>query len=316
MKTSKNIIVVLLTLLVFVMPALSQEKTRDKSVFPVLTGPYLGQKPPGATPEIFAPGIVSKSDYHEHSSPAFSPDGKEVYWSAYCALDGVENERIFFSKLKGGVWTAPEIVEFTKESDGGCPTFSPDGNRLYFHSWRPYSFSERFGQYNLYYVERSSYGWGEPIKLSPTVNSDKGTWSPSCGPDGSLYFDSEREGVKGTGDIYHSRFVNGTFEEAESLGDGVNTKHREFSPYVALDGSYILFTRYTKRPKGNQIYVSFRKPDGSWARAVSLGEKIELCKSARFSTLSPDGKYLFFCAFKDRDVDIYWVDAKIIELFR
>jgi len=24
-----------------------------------LTGPYLGQKPPGMTPEIFAPGIVS-----------------------------------------------------------------------------------------------------------------------------------------------------------------------------------------------------------------------------------------------------------------
>jgi len=294
----------------------SQEKAKDKSNFPVLKGPYLGQKPPGTTPEIFAPGIVSKSDYHEHSSPAFSPGGKEVYWSAYCVVDGVENERIFFSQLNGGTWTAPEIVEFTKESDGGCPTFSPDGNRLYFHSWRPYPFSERFEHYNLYYVERSPDGWGEPIKLGPAVNSDKGTWSPFCGTDGSLYFDSEREGVKGTGDIYHSRFVNGTFEEAENLGEGINTKHREFSPCVAPDGSCILFTRYTLKPKGNQIYVSFRKPDGSWDRAVSLGEKINLCKRARFPTFSPDGKYLFFCAFKDRDVEVFWVDAKIIEEFR
>jgi Tol biopolymer transport system component len=291
----------------------AQENTKEQMDFPVLKGPYLGQNPPGITPEVFAPGIVSRSDYHEHSSPAFSPDGKEVYWSAYCVVNGVENERIFFSKLEGGTWTSPEIVEFTKESDGGCPTFSPDGNRLYFHSWRPYPFSERFEHYNIHYVERSLDGWGEPIKLGPTVNSDKGTWSPFCGPDGSLFFDSEREGVKGAGDIYCSRFVNDSFEEAESLGDGINTKHREFSPCMSPDGSYILFTRYTKRPKGNQIYVSFRNRDGSWDRAINLGEKINLCKKARFPTLSPDGKYLFFCAFKGADVEIYWMDAKIIE---
>jgi hypothetical protein len=31
--------------------------------FPKLTGPYLGQKPPGMKPEIFAPGIVSTGMY-------------------------------------------------------------------------------------------------------------------------------------------------------------------------------------------------------------------------------------------------------------
>jgi Tol biopolymer transport system component len=306
-------VILVIIILTFFNICNAQKNTKDQLDFPVLKGSYLGQNPPGMTPEVFAPGIVSRSDYHEHSSPAFSPDCKEVYWSAYCVVNGVENERIFFSKLEGGTWTVPEIVEFTKDYDGGCPTFSPDGNQLYFHSWRPYPFSERFDHYNLYYVERSSEGWGEPNKLDSKVNSDKGTWSPFCGPDGTLYFDSEREGVKGTGDIYYSRFVNGIFVEAERLGDSINTEHREFSPCMAPDGSYILFTRYTLKPKGNQIYVSFRKPDGLWSLAVSLGEKIELCKSARFPTLSHDGKYLFFCAFKDRTVEIYWVDAKIIE---
>lgn len=46
--------------------------------FPVLRGPYLGQKPPGLIPEIFAEGVMT-TEFHEHSSPAFSPDGKEVY---------------------------------------------------------------------------------------------------------------------------------------------------------------------------------------------------------------------------------------------
>ncbi|MBE0664402.1 MAG: hypothetical protein IH584_01170 [Candidatus Aminicenantes bacterium] len=41
--------------------------------FPKLTGPYLGQKPPGTTPELFAPGIVS-TGLNELNS-VFSPDG-------------------------------------------------------------------------------------------------------------------------------------------------------------------------------------------------------------------------------------------------
>ena len=54
----------------------------SKEEFPVLKGPYLGQKPPGMKPKIFAPGILS-TGHHEHSSPAFSADGREVYWSVF-----------------------------------------------------------------------------------------------------------------------------------------------------------------------------------------------------------------------------------------
>jgi len=43
--------------------------------FHALGGPYLGQKPPGMTPEIFAPGITSTG--HEEFKAVFSPDGKE-----------------------------------------------------------------------------------------------------------------------------------------------------------------------------------------------------------------------------------------------
>ncbi len=38
-----------------------------------ITGPYLGQKPPGETPETFAPGLISHG-YHEHCL-TISPDG-------------------------------------------------------------------------------------------------------------------------------------------------------------------------------------------------------------------------------------------------
>ena len=44
-----------------------------------LTGPYFGQKPPGMTPEVFAPGIVS-TDASEFSC-SFSPEGKSFYFA-------------------------------------------------------------------------------------------------------------------------------------------------------------------------------------------------------------------------------------------
>jgi hypothetical protein len=44
--------------------------------FPKLTGPYLGQKPPGMKPELFATGIVSSSDATEYGI-ALMPDRKE-----------------------------------------------------------------------------------------------------------------------------------------------------------------------------------------------------------------------------------------------
>ena len=41
---------------------------------------YLNEKPPGLVAQIFAPGILSTAAL-EHSSPAFSPDGKTVVWA-------------------------------------------------------------------------------------------------------------------------------------------------------------------------------------------------------------------------------------------
>ena len=46
--------------------------------FPELSGPYLGQKPPGDTPELFAPGIISTAMYTRDIT--IMPDGKEIYF--------------------------------------------------------------------------------------------------------------------------------------------------------------------------------------------------------------------------------------------
>ena len=78
--------------------------------FPELTGPYLGQKPPGLTPEIFAPGIVS-TDYFNHSTVCISSDGSEIYWSM---APKDTPDKIYYTKRINNVWTRPEIISFTQ----------------------------------------------------------------------------------------------------------------------------------------------------------------------------------------------------------
>jgi hypothetical protein len=49
-----------------------------KEIFPIVKDPYLGQKPPGMTPEIFAPYIISTG--LSEATCAFAPGGDEIIY--------------------------------------------------------------------------------------------------------------------------------------------------------------------------------------------------------------------------------------------
>ena len=128
-----------------------QEKTKDKSDFPVLKGKYFGQKPPGMTPEPFAPNLLPDK-YWWHSAPAFSPDGKEVYFSAFIR-NRAYSERIMYMKLENGRWTLPKIASFSEYFEGG-PCFTPDGNKIFFSSARPLAKGgEQRNDRDIWYVQ-------------------------------------------------------------------------------------------------------------------------------------------------------------------
>ena len=140
--------------------------------------------------------------------------------------------------------------------------------------------------------------------------------NPCFTNEGTMYFDSKREGGRGGSDIYRSVSINGQFMKPENIGDAINTKDTEYAPCIAPDESYIIFSRYTESPKGVQLYISFRQSGGLWTEAIKMSKRNKLFGKARFPGLSPDGKYLFFCGYKNQDVEIYWVDAKIIHELR
>ena len=100
--------------------------------FPKLTGPYLGQKPSGMTPEIFAPGIISTKEYKDFSG-TFTPDGREYYFFRFA-----EGAGMIVTRLQNGVWTVPEPASFNTEYIDNEPHITPNGQIMFFNSNRPF----------------------------------------------------------------------------------------------------------------------------------------------------------------------------------
>jgi Tol biopolymer transport system component len=278
------------------------EVIKPKDDFPVLKGPYIGQKPPGLTPEVFAPGIISTEEKYELNS-VFSPRGDEFYYeiSTTTQEEKIEGEYFYIimaSKQVNGIWTMPKMVPFSGQYSTMDMCFSTDGNRLYFTSDRP-SHSDPSAKNHLWYVDRLKKGWSEPKILGPPIFSPESTQSqPSVASDGTIYF---RIGD----DLFYSKNIDGEYSKPISLGSAINSRYPEGKPFISPDESYLLFIRYGMPASidgGRGLYISFKKEDGSWTPAKNTNISGSLPK------LTPDGKYFFF----SRGGDIYWVDAQII----
>ncbi len=128
--------------------------------FPKLSGPYLGQKPPGLTPEIFAPGIVSTESAREFSG-TFSPDGKEYYFFRFADGAGM-----MVTRLIGDRWSEPRPASFNSKYIDNEPHITPDGKRMFFCSNRPFpgSGGQRI-MTQVWVMERDGDTWGAPKHL-------------------------------------------------------------------------------------------------------------------------------------------------------
>jgi hypothetical protein len=260
-----------------------------------LTKPYLGQTPPGTTPRVFAPGIVSAPDSSEYSG-TFSGDGNEYYF--YRFSPSSESE-ILYSRFANGEWTTPAPLPLTAAYGASEPHITLDNRRLYFMWDRPVAEGQPGDADGLgYYVaERTASGWSEPRYAGQ-----------------GMFVSSSRDGQLYTTDMSSLSEGGKTYLAKLSTEDGLFTNYERLTiptylgsqahPCIAPDGSYLLFDV----DGGNHLFVSFRETGGRWGEAIDLA-KHGFDLRAGGAYVSPDGKYLFF-ALRD---DIWWVDAKVIE---
>jgi hypothetical protein len=127
--------------------------------------------------------------------------------------------------------------------------------------------------------------------------------------DGAVYLTDTR-GQAGGG-IVRLATENGRPGEPVRAGGGVNAPADGVHPCIAPDESFIVFDSYRPGGQGGEgdLYVCFRRPDGTWGEAVNLGDAVNTPGTNFCAGLSPDGKYLFYTTHRD----IYWVSTELIE---
>lgn len=294
-------IFVLLTLFFSAYPALAQKSKKDKSDFPILKGPYLGQKPPGIKPEIFAPGIISTNGVEVCIT--FSRDGKECYFQ--------RGREILVTRENNGKWTQPEIVPFSGKFPDGDPFLSPDDKKLFFTSERPVDKNEsKKNDTDIWYVKRDGQKWSEPYHLGKKINSDLNERTPTVASDGTLYFhvfDGENPC-----DLFYSNFENNEYSSPTPV-TALNTDNSsEADAYISNNKDYILFLQ-------NGISLSFSDKNGNWKIPVNLRHVLGPKYENVWPRVTSDGEYLFFSSFRPipnhpdlKPPDIYWVSFEAI----
>lgn len=256
-----------------------------------LKGPYLGQKPPGLTPEPFAPGIIT-TDRWEYGG-VFAPGMKEFY---FLKDDGDEKTNFVVFQKENNQWRESVISRRV-----GQPMIAPDGKTMHL--------GRRF-------KERTASGWSEIKKLGSPFQELK-IMRLTASAKGTFVFD-EVGSKDGNGVIRYSRLVHGKREAPQPFGKVVNTGKFNAHPFIAPDESYLIWDG--RRASGfghSDLYISFRQPDGSWGAAINMGDKINTDAWEAAASVTPDGKFLFFHrTVSPGNVDMFWVDAQVINNLR
>ena len=264
-------------------------------------GPYLGQRPPGTIPEVFAPGFISSAE--EEYAICFSMDGSEIYFSRYTETD--DSNTLWVTRQTAGTWAVPIKAEFTGPYFNIEAFITRDNARMYFISLRGGG-----ATLQLWTMSRAAGGWSVPTRLAqPFSNNIK--MYPTVATNGNLYF---TEVVNDLGRFYMARNNGGTFATPLPLNPTINAFGSMDHAFVGPDESYLVFDAAPNAPanRDKNIYVSFKGNAGDWLTPQPLTSNVNATAREYCPTISPDGKYLFFARRNGEKDDIWWVDARVV----
>src|SRR5664279_771368 len=115
---------------------------------------YLGQKPPGDQPEVFAENMLMINDTFPMGRVAFSKDGKEFYYTSSNTWFDNKPTKIRYLKYENGKWNGPFVLNEHYDT----PTFSANGDKLFFVG------GKGDGKHFIVWqsMRRSDGGWTDP----------------------------------------------------------------------------------------------------------------------------------------------------------
>lgn len=273
---------------------------------------YLDQIPPGDTPEIFAPGIVSVTGRFDMGF-TMSADGNAIAFGIAHESDPTQTNIQFLTR-KNGIWSGPNSTLLPDNINTSLPMFGPNGRELY------YTKSVNGAENDLWVGKYSPAKITNNYQLSQSVNSGQREAGHGKTLDGTLYFTSNRDDERQCcGDIYRATLAD-NYSQAEKV-HALNSEADEDGLYMSPKEDYIIIQAWKNEfQTKHDLYISYRTIRGSWTTPERLSAIINGPEIEQRPFVSPDNSYLFFSRMSinqrgnttEYESDIYWINTESI----
>ena len=245
--------------------------------------------------------------YRLVNSVAFSPDDATMYFALlnrgvleYRGIGDPDapETAIFSARSTADGWTEPELLPISGEFDDYEPTLTADGTLMVFNSRRPDSEGRVPERNDLWMVTLDSGEWGVPARIDAISTFENEESYGTLTADRTLVF---LRGRQGPGDeicfdLYETQMVDGRF--AAPTRHPVSTdRWGEGDPWIAPDGSYLIFTRWDESVGWMEtvdLYIAFND-GGGWSVPVPL-EGLNTDRPDYGAAVSADGEWLYYRA--------------------
>ena len=268
------------------------------------------------SPVTFNPvnlGIKVNSDADEYL-PALSADGSTLIFTRSENVKGVRNEDFYISYNDTDEWqfanNLGEPINTLKNEGAQCIT--ADGKTLYFTAC---SRNDSYGRCDIYQSDFVNEKWTNPVNLGPNINTESWESQPAISSDGrQLFFVSNRPGGRGGKDIWVSyKNASGVWMEAKNIGDKINTRKDDISPFLHWDNQTLYFaSKGFVGMGGFDVFVSRLNGSGEWGEATNIGYPINSPSDENSLIVAKDGRTAYFASSffnEDRnDLDLYTFD--------
>ncbi|MGB8195054.1 MAG: hypothetical protein WCF67_24175 [Chitinophagaceae bacterium] len=192
-----------------------------------------------------SPEVASFSGKYKDLEAVFSPDGKRIYFASnrpVDANDSIDDFDIWFVNRTASGWSEPVHAGFVVNGPGNefYPSVAKNGN-LYFTG----ELKESKGREDIFVCTWQNGNYSSPVSLPEAINSKNFEYNAFVDPDEQfiLFTSSGRADDMGRGDLYISKKdASGTWQAAQHLPEGINTKFHDYCPYVSPDKKLFFFS--------------------------------------------------------------------------
>jgi len=256
-------------------------------------------------------GVCTDKDEYLGS---LSPDNKHFYyirktWVQPKGQGGMVPEPYFaelftVSQTTQNGFDGGSIMDrpFNERFNNGAAAITADNKHMYFVVCD----NNQVEYCDIWFTEFKSGKWTVPMNMGSAINSQVWDSQPTISYDGkTLIFSSMRSGGEGGADLWMStRNDKGQWTAPVNLGNVINTKEHELTPFIHSDSQTLYFASKGHRGLGGyDLFYSKKDSAGNWMKPKNLGYPIntEFDESSFFVSLN--GKKGFYAT--DRTGDLF-----------